>query len=875
MNKKTKTKPPVKLKKNLKSKPQPKLIKRINSPLFVKIYAVISVAILLLSTTYWSLLGAKIQQSNADQLVNPYLFKSANTLHNATLPGQHTFLIKWPLFLLIKLFNYSDSSYIVITILTVLFTVAVLAAILYKIERRPLIFGTLCLALSSVLLLVPAVPYAGGLLPINMAMITTRNLEYILYIASLVLIIKKPKLKSWQFWLGIVLMSLLVASDKLFLTISLGGAILALIAYALTKRWHVVELSVHWLIAAIGGAVGGIAILWGINKSGLTHISSQSGAGPYGLVGSLKDLIHGVIYAILGVLTNFGANPAFDSTTIRSIPHEILHNLISLGGLGFVVNLVLLVGAIYTSWLIIKKSLGYKSRAKINLDQSSFLAILLIWSTIATLGLFIGTSHDYVVDARYLTIALFALFISAAAFSSSKTKWQSNRVALAGLILLVSIVSGSIFSWQTYHSDMAALNPTNDRDKLIAAAISHHPVNVLVGDYWRVIPTKQDATKQLAVMPLSACDQTRQVLSSTSWQPNLKNHSFAYLISSDESLTDYQNCSLNQVFQKYGQPNSSVIIAGTYAAPKEELLFYNKDQLKSAPATTVAKLADTVDPISLSELPNTNCPVPTTMNIVAHEDDDLLFMNPDLTNDIHAGNCIRTIFITAGDAGEGSLYWLSRQQGSEAAYSNMLGDATDDWISRIVQIAPNEYVTIANPEKDTNISLIFMDLPDGGLKGTGFQQTNFQSLVKLITGKVNVMDTVDGQSSYTSSQLVSALESLMVAYNPTEINTQADYVGVQYPDHSDHIAVGAFVKLAYQKYETEQFGNQVTIPIKYYIGYPIREMPANVTGTALAAKEDTFLAYAKYDGGACQTLQICQSTPTYGAYLSREYQNPE
>lgn len=875
MNKKTKTKSATKPKRDLKSRSWQNLIKRINSPQFVKIYAVIAVAILFLSTVYWSLLGARIQQSNADQLVNPYLFKNASTLHNATLPGQHSFLIKWPLFLLIKLFNYSSSSYVVITVLTVLITVALLTAILYKIERRPLIFGTLCLALASVLLLVPAVPYAGGLLPINMAMITTRNIEYILYIASLMLIIRRPKLKSWEFWLGIVLMSLLVASDKLFLTISLGGAILALITYALTKRWHLVELSVLWLIGAIGGAVGGIAILWGINKSGLTHIASQAGAGPYGFVSSLKDLIHGVIYAVLGVLTNFGANPAFDSTTLRSIPHEILHNLMSFGGLAFIVNLLLLVSAIYVSWQIIKKSLGYKSQGKVDLNNSSFLAILLIWSTIATLGLFIGTNHDYVVDARYLTIALFALFISAAAFSSSKTKWQSGKVVIAGLILFVSIVSGAIFSWQTYNSDMTALNPTNDRDKLIAAAISRHPVDILIGDYWRVIPTKQAATKQLTIMPLSACNQTRLVLSSTSWQPNLDNHSFAYLISSNESLVDYQNCSLNQVFQTYGQPNSSVIIAGSYAAPKEELLFYDKNQLKSATTATVAKLSDTVDPISLSELPNSSCPVPTTMNIVAHEDDDLLFMNPDLTNAIHAGNCIRTIYVTAGDAGLGSLYWLSRQQGSEAAYSNMLGDATNDWASRVVQIAPNEYITVASPKNDANISLIFMNLPDGGLKGTGFQDMHFKSLESLGTGKINVINSVDNQSSYTSGQLVSALESLMIAYNPTEINTQADYVGTRYPDHSDHIAVGAFVKSAYRQYETEQFDNQVTIPIKYYIGYPIRAMPANVTGTELAAKEATFLAYAKYDPGVCQILQICQNTPSYSAYLTREYQNPE
>ena len=40
------------------------------------------------------------------------------------------------------------------------------------------------------------------------------------------------------------------------------------------------------------------------------------------------------------------------------------------------------------------------------------------------------------------------------------------------------------------------------------------------------------------------------------------------------------------------------------------------------------------------------------LNIVAHEDDDLLFTNPDELTSIRAGFPVRTVFITAGDAGD-------------------------------------------------------------------------------------------------------------------------------------------------------------------------------------------------------------------------------
>src|SRR6266568_9517618 len=41
------------------------------------------------------------------------------------------------------------------------------------------------------------------------------------------------------------------------------------------------------------------------------------------------------------------------------------------------------------------------------------------------------------------------------------------------------------------------------------------------------------------------------------------------------------------------------------------------------------------------------CTQGVSMNIVAHEDDDILFLSPRLLHDIDAGRCVRTVFITA------------------------------------------------------------------------------------------------------------------------------------------------------------------------------------------------------------------------------------
>jgi hypothetical protein len=113
----------------------------------------------------------------------------------------------------------------------------------------------------------------------------------------------------------------------------------------------------------------------------------------------------------------------------------------------------------------------------------------------------------------------------------------------------------------------------------------------------------------------------------------------------------------------------------------------------------------------------------------------------------------------------------------------------------------------------------------------------------------------------------------MLTFQPTEIHTQANYVGGIYTDHSDHMAVGRFTKNAYAKYEAEHFDGKVTIPIKFYIGYPIHSMPANVFGTDLEDKENIFSLYTQFDNGTCRSKMQCLHDPAYGAYLPRQYLN--
>ena len=53
------------------------------------------------------------------------------------------------------------------------------------------------------------------------------------------------------------------------------------------------------------------------------------------------------------------------------------------------------------------------------------------------------------------------------------------------------------------------------------------------------------------------------------------------------------------------------------------------------------------------------------LTIVAHEDDDLIFISPDLLHAIQAGATVRTVYVTAGDDGMSASYWMSPGGGSQ------------------------------------------------------------------------------------------------------------------------------------------------------------------------------------------------------------------
>ncbi|MEJ0072776.1 MAG: PIG-L family deacetylase [Candidatus Saccharibacteria bacterium] len=281
------------------------------------------------------------------------------------------------------------------------------------------------------------------------------------------------------------------------------------------------------------------------------------------------------------------------------------------------------------------------------------------------------------------------------------------------------------------------------------------------------------------------------------------------------------------------------------------------------PHRRVAPAKAPAAPAAVAADPSNPCAAGSVLTTVAHEDDDILFMNPDLQQEITAGMCIRTVYLTAGDDGQPVGYWQEREQGPDAAYALMAG-LPDQWDHATADVgghALDIHTLVGRPQ----ISLVFMHLPDGNLAGEGFPSTGYQSLKKLRVGEITDMHTIDNTDDYTASQLVQELAALIALAKPTIVNTQASSPSLAAGDHSDHQAVGYFTGEALALYHD-------TAQVHRYIGYQSGTRAPNLTAQQAAAKQDIFAAYKQDDLMICSVKDGCFNDTTYRNYLSREYQ---
>lgn len=141
-------------------------------------------------------------------------------------------------------------------------------------------------------------------------------------------------------------------------------------------------------------------------------------------------------------------------------------------------------------------------------------------------------------------------------------------------------------------------------------------------------------------------------------------------------------------------------------------------------------------PVSTAARPCARSSAPCTdLYVVAHEDDDLLFMNPDIASSIEAGNHVVVVHLTAGDLSTfqashlvdrptAQQYWIDRERGSLNAYMFMAldegytayvpgTDISSQWSAQTLTIAGvqlTEYDLVADTQSVSLVELRLSDL---------------------------------------------------------------------------------------------------------------------------------------------------------------------
>ena len=227
------------------------------------------------------------------------------------------------------------------------------------------------------------------------------------------------------------------------------------------------------------------------------------------------------------------------------------------------------------------------------------------------------------------------------------------------------------------------------------------------------------------------------------------------------------------------------------------------------------------------------------LQIVAHEDDDLYFMTPAVPAGIVSGQDSWTVFLTAGDAGRTDGHWQSRELGIRATYASMAG-LPNAW-TPLTLVVQQRTLTAFQLVGAPRIVVVFLRLPDGNPGGTGYGITGNESLRFLWSGSIGTIHSIDGANTYTRSDLIATLVSVIRVRNPDTLRIQ-DMTNYHGSDHSDHYHSGRFAFQAHLE-------SAVRHRLRAYRAYNIESQPVNLSPREIAESNAIITTYGAFDPG--------------------------
>jgi LmbE family N-acetylglucosaminyl deacetylase len=262
----------------------------------------------------------------------------------------------------------------------------------------------------------------------------------------------------------------------------------------------------------------------------------------------------------------------------------------------------------------------------------------------------------------------------------------------------------------------------------------------------------------------------------------------------------------------------------------------------------------------------------TVMQIVAHPDDDLYFMNPEVMRDITLGRALVSVYLTCGEAdgvngpiAQGRVqapvswaaYAAARQEGLRRAYGEMaLGDPGTDWTRRLLTLSGGKSVELDIMTGRPEIRLAFFNLPEAHDTNPKYRGKSLTTLWRGICRAQPVIPVEDGLvgpgPSYTRAQLITALAELMTVFTPAVVRTtnpdpQHLPTSRTMIDHPDHGAAALFVFAAVEAHRAAGYVFQA----ESYIGYDSTYWPEDLDPQQYAQKAGIVETYGWANRSPC------------------------
>ncbi|MCZ0979424.1 PIG-L family deacetylase [Streptomyces diastatochromogenes] len=259
----------------------------------------------------------------------------------------------------------------------------------------------------------------------------------------------------------------------------------------------------------------------------------------------------------------------------------------------------------------------------------------------------------------------------------------------------------------------------------------------------------------------------------------------------------------------------------------------------------------------------------SVVQIVAHPDDDLFFMNPDVSQSLRSGSPLTGVYLTAGEsdginsrprdrrlvAPDKAGYAEARQNGIRAAYAEMAtGSRTSAWDREAIPTAGGGWAELDTLRDRPQIKLMWLQIREAG----SINGDRPHSLHGLWNGRITTLESqrssgtpVAADFAYTKEQVVATLTGILERFRPTFVRMQDPSPGT-YPktgalrDHQDHLYGARFAQAALARYA--ELPGHPHVSVQNYLGYPTSALPHTLDPAAAETKLRSLKTYSWLDG---------------------------